>query len=191
MSNLLQRFFFFAQYLGKPRWDTGITPPELQRLMDALKPGRALDIGCGTGINVCFLAQAGWQVTGVDFVPLAIRRARQRLRAAGLKARFVVGDAARLEGLPLGEPFDLAVDIGCLHSLTQEGIRGYCQGLRRWLLPGGAYLLYAHQPGSIRAGHGISRDDIETSLGADFVLVEYTPGFEGDWKSAWYYFIYR
>lgn len=37
-----------------------------------LQPGRALDLGCGTGANVIGLAQRGWEVTGVDWAKTAI-----------------------------------------------------------------------------------------------------------------------
>ncbi len=57
--NPLSSFFRRALYewmywRGKPRWDTGITPPEVVQLVEAehFPPGRALDIGCGTGTNV-------------------------------------------------------------------------------------------------------------------------------------------
>jgi methylase of polypeptide subunit release factors len=63
--------------LGQPRWDTGITPPELIELVESgqVPPGRALDIGCGTGTNAVFLAQRGFEVVGTDVAWLAIRRA--------------------------------------------------------------------------------------------------------------------
>jgi methylase of polypeptide subunit release factors len=45
--------------------------------------GRALDLGCGTGLWSVRLAQRGWEVTGVDIVPKAVRIARRRARRAG------------------------------------------------------------------------------------------------------------
>jgi SAM-dependent methyltransferase len=55
--------------LGRPPWDTP-PPAELREAVegpDALAPGHALDVGCGTGANVIYLATHGWQATGVDF----------------------------------------------------------------------------------------------------------------------------
>ena len=49
---MLQRLFFNLWYYFNPPWDTGITPPEVVEAIDgpeALRPGRALDLGCGTG----------------------------------------------------------------------------------------------------------------------------------------------
>lgn len=77
-------------------------------------PGRALDLGCGEGADVVWLAGQGWQVTGVDVSATAVSRATDAARLAGLdgRARFVVGD---LSALPDGEVFDL-VTSSFLHS---------------------------------------------------------------------------
>ena len=66
---------------GRPRWDTGITPPELVELVESgqVPPGRALDIGCGRGTNAIYLAQRGFQVVGTDLSGLW----RERQRYAG------------------------------------------------------------------------------------------------------------
>ena len=53
--------------------------------------GRALDLGCGSGIWAVALAQRGWQVTGVDFVPKALRRARERAEQAEVEVEFLAG----------------------------------------------------------------------------------------------------
>ena len=57
--------------------------------------GSALDLGCGGGLWSIELARRGWQVTGVDIVPKALRTARERAEKAGVEVRFVEGDLAR------------------------------------------------------------------------------------------------
>jgi ubiquinone/menaquinone biosynthesis C-methylase UbiE len=59
--------------------------------------GPALDLGCGSGIWAVQLARRGWQVTGVDFVPKALRRARSRAEEAGVELRLLEGDVKTLQ----------------------------------------------------------------------------------------------
>jgi 2-polyprenyl-3-methyl-5-hydroxy-6-metoxy-1,4-benzoquinol methylase len=64
--------------------------------------GRALDVGCGSGIWAVKLAQRGWDVTGIDFVPKAVRRARRRAEEAGVEVNFVQGDVTTLQTAGVG-----------------------------------------------------------------------------------------
>lgn len=181
---MLRRVLFDLRYrFGRPRWDTGITPPELVSFVGEGTPaGRAIDLGCGTGTNVVYLARHGWDAVGVDFSPHAIALASRRARDAGVResARFVVADATRLPDL--GPPFDLALDIGCLHSVPADGRAQYAAGLAARLRAGGTYLLYAFCPPD---RFGIARSDVE-ALFADLALESYTLGTSK--PSAWYRF---
>ena len=80
----LDRILYRLTYrLGKPRWDTGAPQPELEQLAQGRAPGRALDLGCGTGTDVVYLAGHGWEATGIDFAPEAVAAAgRDRVVAA-------------------------------------------------------------------------------------------------------------
>ena len=69
LDQMLYRLTYRA---GSPRWDTGLPRPELAGLVDGRAPGRALDIGCGTGTDALYLAGRGWDTTGIDFAPEAI-----------------------------------------------------------------------------------------------------------------------
>jgi cyclopropane fatty-acyl-phospholipid synthase-like methyltransferase len=128
-------------WLGRPPWDTGITPPEVMAYLQRTPPAAALDLGCGTGTNAVTLARHGWRVTGVDFSWRALRAARRKARQARVEIRFLHRDAARLGDL--AGPFDLALDIGCFHSLEPSACARYADTLARLLRPGATYLLYA------------------------------------------------
>jgi SAM-dependent methyltransferase len=145
MSAVNRLWFLWRYFRRKTPWDTGIVPPEVVALAETLPPGRALDIGCGTGASSLHLARLGWQVTGIDFVPEAIRRARQKAAVARLRVDFHVADATRLDFLQT--PYDLAVDVGCLHSLRVEQQAAYARNLARLTCPGAVYLLYTFLPG--------------------------------------------
>lgn len=158
--NLYRKFFFNILYLTNPPWDTGITPPELVSFINSHPPGRALDLGCGTGTNAVFMAQHGWQVTGVDFISRAIRSARRKSDQAGVKVDFFLDDVARLrkvKGL-----FDLVLDIGCFHSLQEKEKKTYIQNLERILRPGGTFLMYTFIKSRPDQKRGISKSDLET-----------------------------
>src|SRR5262245_11118310 len=127
--NWLRRLFFEMAYLGKPRWDTGVSPPELYRFIDEHPPGRAMDLGAGTGTNIITVAKAGWKATGVDFSRLAVRYARRKAREAGVQVSVLQDDVSALR--KVSGAFDLILDIGCFHTLADEQLEGYAQGVER------------------------------------------------------------
>jgi ubiquinone/menaquinone biosynthesis C-methylase UbiE len=123
-------------YAGTPPWDIG----RPQQAFVALSAKDAfgdevLDAGCGTGELALFLAAKGHDVVGVDASGKAIERARGKAKQRALSARFVVGDALRLE--KLARSFDSIVDCGLFHTLTDAGRGLYVQSLQRVLRPGG------------------------------------------------------
>jgi SAM-dependent methyltransferase len=143
-----------------------------------------LDLGCGTGTNVVYLARHGWAAVGVDFARRAIAKARRRARQAGVECTFLVGDVTRLT---VPGPFDLALDIGCLHSIPVGGRAAYAAGLARVVRPGGTYLLYAFAPGG--PAFGLSPDDVRTTFVDSFDVVRVEEG-KGR-PSAWYALVRR
>ena len=116
--------------IGAP-WD-GPPRPELVTLVESgvltparLAPGRAIDLGCGTGANVRYLTRHGFDATGVDFSPVALRVARKRANAEGADGsiRFLEGDLTAGEIPGVEGPFDLLVDYGTLDDLDPAGRR--------------------------------------------------------------------
>jgi cyclopropane fatty-acyl-phospholipid synthase-like methyltransferase len=187
VQNLLRRLFFQYMYFRQPPWDTGISPPELLEFIQTHPPGRAIDIGCGTGTNVITLAKAGWQVTGVDFAPRAIKMAKQKTVKAGVQAELSVNDATNLRGIT--GPFDLALDLGCFHGISGEGRKQYLNQLDRILAPNGCWLLYAFlSPGTPRSGHGLTESEISL-ISTRFTLLSQRDGFDKrERTSAWFLF---
>jgi SAM-dependent methyltransferase len=123
--------FAIAYRTGRTPWDTGITPPEVVELIEgptALATGRALDLGCGTGTNVHFLAEHGWRVVGVEADPRAYDAARERIAGLGV-AEIHLGDVTRLDRVPVDGVFDLVLDIGCYHSIPGRHRDAYAQGV--------------------------------------------------------------
>jgi SAM-dependent methyltransferase len=186
VNQLLNRLFFNLWYLQKPPWDTGVSPPELVEFIHTHSPGRALDIGCGTGTNVITLAKHGWRVVGVDFANLAIRNARQKVKRAGVEAVLQVGDATQLSDL--ATKFDLILDIGCFHSLTENQRAVYVKTVPQLLATEGTFLLYAFFKSIGDSGPGLLPADVSL-LSQNVTLVQRLDGSErGLRQSAWFTF---
>jgi SAM-dependent methyltransferase len=83
----------------------------------------ALDLGCGSGIWTVALAQRGWQVTGVDNVRKALRRARQRAHTANVEPRFVRADVTRPFTRHVGTGYRLLLDFGLFHDELTDSQR--------------------------------------------------------------------
>jgi ubiquinone/menaquinone biosynthesis C-methylase UbiE len=179
--------FQWRYWRGKTPWDTQVTPPEVMEFLARTPPGTALDLGCGTGTNAITLARHGWRVTGVDFIPKAILAARDKAARSGFTIEFLVASVTELSVLP--GPFDYVLDIGCLHSLNVEDRRRYAATLSRLLRPRAWYMLYAWLPRPSEGGVvGISAEEIDSLLRADFSKVRMEIGEEGGNPSAWYWF---
>ena len=123
-------------------------------------------------------------MVGVDFAGRAIAKARGRARGAGVSDRcsFVFGDVTRLDGI--AGPVDLALDVGCLHTLPPAERFAYASGLARLVRPGGTYLLYAFAPGARSGVPGLTREDVVATFGAAFGVTAVEEG--AGWPSAWY-----
>jgi SAM-dependent methyltransferase len=159
---------------GNLPWDTGRPSSELLRVLSKSKiqPCRALDIGCGTGTNSVWLAQQGFEVTGIDLAPLAVEQAEKRALAAGDKAQFVAADVLRLPDL--GGPFAFFFDRGCYHAVRRDAPDQYAPAVARQLAAGGRGLILA---GNAREPHDpgppvVTEEEIRNELGTEFQLLD-------------------
>lgn len=114
----------------------GIEDRVLDEETEDLAPGRALDLGCGTGANSLKLASKGWRVVGVDWFVVALKTARRAAEGQRGRVRFVAADITRWAGRV---PFDLVV---CLYSLPDgEGRRLLLENASSQLSPGAVLLV--------------------------------------------------
>ena len=94
-----------------------------------------LDIGCGAGRHLVWLAEQGFEVFGVDDASRALERSRARLHAAGAVARLVRGDFVSLPFT--GDSFDMVVAIHALYHGDQAALRRALSEVARVLRDGG------------------------------------------------------
>ena len=122
---------------------------------------RALDLGCGSGIWAVKLAARGWQVTGVDFVPKALRPARVRAEEPGVELQLVEGDVTALVDAGVGSGFQLLMDLGCFHDELDDAKREEGRAATAAAAPDASLLLLAWRPARRRFpphSRGMSQD---------------------------------
>lgn len=162
---------------------SGIPPPELVQLIEgprALPTGRALDLGCGTGTNVKYLLDHGWDVTGIDYVARAIRAAKGKVPAA----RLVLGDVTRLAEFGVAGPFDFMLDLGCFHSISDDRREAYVSQVSRVARPGATLLMFAF--GEKGRGTPVAtEEEIRNRFNNAFEIGEVRPGAPFR-KQTWY-----
>ena len=126
---------------GDLPWDSPTASEHLAWAVAAfgISPGKALDIGCGRGINAIWLAGQGFEVTGVDISAAAVEQARAKADAADADCTFAAVDF--LAEAVVGGPFAFAFDRGCLHSFNAPAERSaFAEAVARLLGPGGVWL---------------------------------------------------
>jgi SAM-dependent methyltransferase len=191
MRGMWNRLIYDVMYrFVKPVWDTGTTPPELiEWVKSQPAPGSALDLGCGTGTHAIYLAQQGWQVIGVDFVPKAIATACEKAKQAHVQIDFRVGDVTRLDDL--AGSFDLVLDVGCFHGLDASERMRYAEQLARLAKPGGTFLLWALDRPAPFEDYGVSPEVVEQLLQPHFVKIRSEAGSHNGRPTTWYWFTRR
>lgn len=126
---------------GDLPWDTGAPDEHLVEFVRAgrVRPGPALDVGCGTGTNAVWLAEQGFPTLGVDVSPLAVEAANARLAGRELPCRFEAGDFLAA-GAP-GGPYAFAFDRGVWHVFDDPPARArFAERVAALLAPGGVWL---------------------------------------------------
>jgi SAM-dependent methyltransferase len=167
--------YSLAYRIGFHPWEDAEEQPsftdKFSTLLDREESGRqppygpALDVGTGSGIWGIKLAQRGWQVTGVDIVGKALRRAHDRMREADVEMRLVQGDVTELRATGVDTGFRLVLDTGTFHGLTAAEREAMGREVSAVTTPDATMLLLAWAPK--RRGplpRGVSRSEIEAAF---------------------------
>jgi SAM-dependent methyltransferase len=182
---------------GHIPWDPGVHDGHLPDIVSAqgITPCRAIDIGCGTGKSLVWLAEQGFTCTGIEIAPTALRMARELAAKRGVECEWRYGsfpDDFR-DGAIMDGSYDLAIDRGVFHLHTSKTEQQrFVEGVARILIPNGLwYSLLA----SSSKGNGFggpprwSRREVTSAVEGDFEIVRmeesvFTPGEEGS-MAAW------
>lgn len=114
--------------------------PTLMAAVGGLHPGRALELGAGSGTNAVWLARQGWQVTAVDWSAVGLANARRQADAAGVELELQQHNL--FDWQPPTEAFDLVVLV-YLHMPPPERRPVYAAAARA-VAPGGRLLVIGH-----------------------------------------------
>ena len=122
-------------------WNIEAPPNALIELVESgkVKPCKTIDLGCGAGNYAIYLAGMGFDVTGVDISPTAIKMAKENAKKKGVKCKFLVADALG-DWDEVKETFDFAYDWELLHHIFPEERKKYVRNVHRILNPKGKYL---------------------------------------------------
>ena len=122
-------------------WNIETPPQLLVELVDSgkVQPCKVIDLGCGAGNYAIYLAGRGFEVTGVDCSPTAIRIARENAERKSVKCSFFVADVVD-EMDEVNQTWDFAYDWGLLHHIFPEQRQKYVDNVCRILNPEGKYL---------------------------------------------------
>lgn len=133
-----------------PGWNLGEANPEfiwrLENEKPSLTSGKALVPGCGYGHDALIFAQAGFEVTALDFAEMAIDGTRRAFDAAGASGEFLQQSLFDL-GHDHDGKYDYIIEHTCFCAIHPERRSEYAKLAARLLKPGGQLigLFYHHQ----------------------------------------------
>jgi SAM-dependent methyltransferase len=166
-----QTLFRIFYRLGFTPWDGHPIAQNLRDLVEELPTGKALDLGCGTGDSSIYLAQHGWRVTGVDYVPQALDKARAKAVANKASVDFVRADVTHLSQEGIGADFRLIVDNGCLHNMSDSDRDAYVREVSAVAAPDARLLIVAFAPGGRFGVRGVEPAEMERRFSHGWTLM--------------------
>jgi SAM-dependent methyltransferase len=188
---------------GNSQWVLARPSRELMRTIeeDRVAAGAAIDLGCGLGTHAAWLAEQGFDVTGVDISPVVVEQAREHTTVAGVSMRYLAADLC--SEADVGGPYDFFFDRGCYHHVRSgPGLDRYLATLWRITRPGSVGLVLtgnANHPArrTLVIGSGmkisltgppvVSEAEIRRELGSRFEIVRLREFRfdEGDREDGW------
>jgi SAM-dependent methyltransferase len=143
-AHVFSQQFWDERYAAHDHVWSGRPNPRLVEHATELPPGLALDIGCGEGADVVWLAERGWRATGADLSVVALEKARKHAGEAGVADRTEWVHVDLLAGEPLPGPADL-VSAMYVHVPEADFDRVYA-AIAGAVRPGGTLLVAGHHP---------------------------------------------
>ncbi len=134
-------------------WSAGPNALFYEEVKD-LKPGKSIDIACGEGRNAIWLAEQGWDSTGIDFSEVGIDKARQIGEKRKVSVKWIANDVSNT---PLEEEAYDLVAVLYLHTSLEER-RKWLPNVLKAVKPSGTFIYIGHDPSNIEEGVGGPQD---------------------------------
>jgi 2-polyprenyl-3-methyl-5-hydroxy-6-metoxy-1,4-benzoquinol methylase len=155
-------------------WHSEEPSPFLVKAIQTRKQtGTALDLGCGAGVFSVYMAKAGYQVTGLDFIPKALELASQLAKEKGASVNWIQADLFNWDPKV---KFDIILDSGCLHTVSDK--KKFKEKIVQWLAPGGDFILGHFGRRSFFDWRPVgpnrrSKEDLEKLFRPELTLIDY------------------
>lgn len=180
MSSKWEKFYYNVS-LGKVPWQKTQADYLIKVIEKGkVKPGSALDLGCGTGEKSVYLAQKGFKVTGIDISKTAIKCSKENARKEKVKVKFITADATDLRFLK-DKKFEFILDWANLHGIPKSKRKKYISEIIKHTKKGSKLLLRCFSKHEVNKEFGMSpmgkiylfsKRDIENLYGKHFKIIE-------------------
>jgi SAM-dependent methyltransferase len=178
MSNLIssQQQFWHQTFAGDSFYYGHDAGPVARRAVRyATSRGEALDIGCGEGQDLAFLAQCGYSATGLDFTATGIEKTQRLLAAQHLNAHTVQADVSTFDFAPWRDRFALVLCVNVLQFVGGTAPR-VLDDIAACVAPGGILGLSVFAPGELNAGRDelwlCEERELVQQLAPHFAMIE-------------------
>lgn len=170
-------------------WELGRPREVLVELVEKelIKKGKALDLCCGAGTNALYMAEKGFQVTGIDISSKAVEHAKQKAVKAKAKIQFQVENFLKL---PFeNKEFDFVFDMGCFHHVKVKDRDTFIKGVHRVLKKDGSYLMVCFSYRNGPAWNHFTEEQIIQLFSNHFEIknIEHMASVEGDGYTRYFY----
>lgn len=176
---------------GPYPWDLGRPRDFLVKLVEkGMIPGpKALDTCCGLGTNGLYLAEKGFEVTGIDISGKALEMAARRVEESGHSSSMKLHNRSFMDMGFEAESFDFVLDVGCFHHVALEDRPRFVENVRRVLKPGGRYLLMCFSNRMGPSWNHFSDRDIRALFSGSFriLTLEEVSSVEGDGATRYFH----
>ncbi|MBM3284705.1 MAG: class I SAM-dependent methyltransferase [Candidatus Aminicenantes bacterium] len=133
-----------------------------------VKKGAVLDLCSGDGTNSIYLASRGFEVTGVDISPTAVRIARERCARRKVSCDYFAGDVLALR---TDRKFDFVFDRGCFHHIPKVAKPDYVRLVSSLLKKGGHLFLLCFSEKNPPFAKNLTKDDIRAYFSGTFRII--------------------